>query len=161
MSRAALPAAIPMLREVRAYVLRLTDGLGADRLTATPPGWNNHALWHLGHLAVTQQLLHYGRAGLPLGVPDAAVARFRKGTSPRAWEGTQDVDADVAEVRRWLSALPERLAGDYAAGRFAGYQPYETSTGIVLRDIDDALAFNNVHEGMHVGQVLALLRLTA
>lgn len=151
------PTAIAMLGEARAFVLRLTEGLAPERLTAIPPGWNNNLLWHLGHLAVSQQLLHNGLAGLPLEVPDAALARFRKGTSPRDWDATPD----VAEVRRWLAELPARLAADYAAGRFRSFRRYETSTGIVLHDIEEAIAFNNVHEGMHAGQVIALLRLTA
>ena len=92
--------------------------------------------------------------GLPLHVPDAWLGWFRKGTSPADWTATPDRQS----VLHALTDLPARLAADYEAGVFTAFQPYETSTGITLHTLADALAFNNIHEGMHVGTILALRR---
>jgi hypothetical protein len=61
---------IETLREIRGFILRLVDGLSPEQLEAVPPGASNSILWNLGHLAVTQQLLHYKLSGLPMYLPD-------------------------------------------------------------------------------------------
>ena len=146
-------AALGTFKAIRAYVLRLTDSLSADHLMHVPPGASNNVLWNLGHLAVTQQLLHYRLSGLPLSIPEEALPLFRKGTSPADWPKTPDVEA----VRTWLAEGPERLAEDYTAGRFETYQTYPTSTGITLDSIDTAIQFNTFHEGLHVTAIKSLL----
>lgn len=145
---------IDTLREIRGFVLRLTDDLSDEQLSTVPPGASNNALWNLGHLAVTQQLLHYALSDLPMYLSDEVVAGFRKGSSPADWAGGPP--AAIGEIREWLIELPERLAEDHAAGRFETFREYPTSTGITLHDLDQALAFNNFHEGIHVGILLRL-----
>jgi hypothetical protein len=145
---------IETLREIRGFILRLVDGLSPEQLEAVPPGASNSILWNLGHLAVTQQLLHYKLSGLPMYLPDEVVDGFRKGTSPADWNGAPP--AGIGQVREWLVELPERLAEDHAAGRFESFQEYPTSTGITLHSLDEALAFNNFHEGLHGGFIMRL-----
>ncbi|MEL6611122.1 MAG: DinB family protein [Bacteroidota bacterium] len=148
--------AIALLAETRSFVLRIAGSFTDAELRTIPDGWNNHALWHLAHLAVTQQLLHYGLSGLPLLVDDDLVARCRKGTSPRDWPVGWEPDEE--HVRTLLADLPQRLAEDHAAGRFVGFKRYPTSTGITLDSFETALHFNNLHEGIHIGLLLALRR---
>lgn len=145
---------IETLREIRGFVRRLTDDLSEEQLLAQPPGASNNVLWNLGHLAVTQQLLHYKLSGLPMYLSDEVVDAFRKGTSPADWNGAPP--AGSGEIREWLVELPERLAEDHAAGRFGDFQEYPTSTGITLRTLEGAIAFNNFHEGLHAGFVMRL-----
>lgn len=145
---------IQAFREIRGFVLRLADDLSDEQLLAQPAGASNNILWNLGHLAVTQQLLHYKLSGLPMYLPDPVIDGFRKGSSPADWNGAPP--ADAAQVREWLGELPERLAEDHAAGRFETYQEYPTSTGISLHSFEQAAAFNNFHEGIHVGMILRL-----
>jgi hypothetical protein len=145
---------IETLREIRGFILRLVDGLSPEQLETVPPGASNSILWNLGHLAVTQQLLHYKLSGLPMYLPDEVVDGFRKGTSPADWNGAPP--AGIGQVREWLVELPERLAEDHAAGRFESFQEYPTSAGITLHSLDEALAFNNFHEGLHGGFIMRL-----
>ena len=37
---------------------------------------------------------------------------------------------------------------------------YETSTGFVLDSIETAIAFNNLHEGIHLGVIMALTKVS-
>ena len=142
------------LRQSRTFALAIADGLSdADRLRI-PDGWRNNALWHLGHLAVTLPLLTRGLAGVDLQVPPDLLAGCRKGSSPADW----GAPPDFGLVRQLLIAQPDQLLADYAAGRFASFKPYTTSTGAVLDGIEAAVHFNNVHEGIHVGQLLLLRR---
>ena len=55
--------------------------------------------------------------------------------------------------------LPDTLKEDFDAGIFVTYNEYETSTGLVLDSIETAIAFNNLHEGIHLGVIMALTKL--
>ena len=150
------------LRQSRTFALAIADDLSAADLVRIPGGWRNNALWHLGHLAVTLPLLTRGLAGLDLQVPPDLVAGCRKGSSPADWPGIAGgAPPDLALIRELLAGQPDQLLADYAAGRFSGFRSYTTSTGAVLDCVETAIHFNNVHEGIHVGQLLLLKRALA
>jgi hypothetical protein len=54
--------------------------------------------------------------------------------------------------------LPQQLEHDLAAGCFVNYDPYTTRTGMTINTIEDALAFNLFHEGLHVGAMLSIAK---
>jgi hypothetical protein len=147
--------AISMLKQDRALTGRVIDGLTDDQLRYVPPGFRNNILWNLGHIIVTQQLLHYRLAGQELCVSASLVAQCRNGTSPADW----DAPPEVAYLKDLLFSLPERLEEDYRQGRLETFQAYTTSTGVSLEDIDDALHFNLFHEGMHTGVIASIKKL--
>ena len=47
---------------------------------------------------------------------------------------------------------------DYNARAFKNYKEYTVSTGSTLISVDEALVFNNFHEGIHLGYILALIK---
>jgi hypothetical protein len=111
----------------------------------------------LGHLVVTQQLLCYKLSGLEMAVDDETVALFGKGSKPKEW-GEVEIPGVERLVEQGLG-LVDRLRVDYDRGAFQDFETYTTSTGFVLHNIDDAIAFNNFHEGVHLGEMRALKRL--
>ena len=145
------------IRRTRASLLAAVDGLPAEAWAEVPAGLPNNVLWNVGHVAVTAELLTYGLAGLDLPAPAGAVAAFRKGTSPAGWAAPPDVGA----TRVLLLDGADRLEADLRAGRFDGapFRPYTTTPGVTLASVDEALAFDLYHEGLHAGAVLALRRL--
>ena len=48
------------------------------------------------------------------------------------------------------------LKADYEKGLFKDFKPYATSFGMELAAIEDAILFNNAHEAMHLGTMLAI-----
>jgi hypothetical protein len=48
---------------------------------------------------------------------------------------------------------------DYDKGLFVNFTPYTTSAKVTLSGINEAIAFNLYHEGLHYGSVLALKKL--
>ena len=48
---------------------------------------------------------------------------------------------------------------DYQKGLFKKYTEYTVSTKSILTSIDEALAFNNSHEGIHFGYILAMKKI--
>ena len=52
--------------------------------------------------------------------------------------------------------LADKMEDDYANGIFKEYKEYATSFNATLSCIDDAILFNNMHETMHLGFMIAL-----
>lgn len=144
-----------ILRKSRELVLKRIEGLSHEQLHKIPEGFNNNIVWNVAHLVVTQQLLHYKLSGLQCLVPDELIENYRKGTSPSEEMNEEDFE----EVKELLAGLPDTLEEDYKEGIFKEYTEYPTSTGFVLSSIDNAIAFNNLHEGIHLGTIMALTKL--
>ncbi|MGB1041869.1 MAG: DinB family protein [Tenacibaculum sp.] len=144
-----------VLKKSRELVLKKIEGLSIEQLHKIPEGFKNNIAWNVGHLVVTQQLLHYKLSGLHCLASDELIEKCKKGTAP-----TNDFTGEeLEEIKELLMGLPDTLQEDYEAGIFTEYTEYETSTGFVLDSIDTAIAFNNLHEGIHLGVVMALVKL--
>ena len=120
-----------------------------------PEGFRNNIWWNIAHVVVTQQLLAYKLSGLQMRIPEALVEKFKKGTVP---DGTA-TDEEIKEIGAFLISTIEWLEEDYENGLFESYNSYTTSVNVTLKNIDDALAFNLFHEGLHRGAILALQKL--
>lgn len=147
---------LDLIRRNRRKVLALTEGLSTEQLTKIPPGFRNHMLWNMGHLAVALQSLCYKMSGLPMLLPADAPGLFGKGTAPSEWGSTAP---DPETVKAWLLPGAETLERDIARGLFVAYAPYETSMGNVLTSLPEALDHVLWHEGLHFGTLLALRKL--
>ena len=53
----------------------------------------------------------------------------------------------------------EKTKEDYQKGLFKKYNAYTVSTTSTLTNINEALAFNNFHEGIHFGYILAMKKI--
>lgn len=140
------------LRQIRQNCLAIADRHDPAALQLIPPGFNNNLIWNLGHILVTQQLLHYGLAKQALRIPKEWVSKYRKGTRPKGTVPQAEIDA----IRRALETTVDELEQDLQTPLFDGYEPYRTSTGVTLSNIREALLFNHMHEGIHLGSMLAI-----
>lgn len=123
-----------------------------DQLNTVPEGFNNSLFWNIAHVVVTQQLLVYKLSGVPMLIDDQLVNDYKKGTKFERPATQQEVD----QVNDLLFSTLEQTAKDIKDGRFGSFTEYPTSTGYVLTSLDDAIHFNNFHEGIHLGYILAL-----
>jgi len=144
-----------LLIKSRELVLQVIDDLTIEQLQTIPKGFKNNIAWNVAHLLVTQQLLHYKLSGVNCLIPDDLIADFRKGTFPTRNFTNEEFD----EIKDLLSALPETLIEDYEADIFQDYEEYQTSTGFVLDSLETAIAFNNYHEGLHLGIIRSIKKL--
>ena len=143
---------IDMFLQDRQLIRQALAGLSEEAYFNIPQGFDNNIAWNLGHIIVTQQALHYRLSGQPTLTNKEDVAMFKTGSSPADWTSRPD----IGRLLELLVEAGPKLQDDYAAGLFATFRPYTTFTGITLRTIEDALAFNNFHEGLHLGTILAL-----
>jgi hypothetical protein len=145
-----------MFIQGRQLIQAALAGLSEEAYLMIPPGFDNNIAWNLGHIIVTQQALHYRLSGLPTVTTKEDIAMFRTGSSPADWSQEPHID----RLLLLLAEAPQQLKQDYETGLFAAFQPYTTSIGISMKTIEDALAFNNFHEGLHLGSILALRNFT-
>lgn len=148
-------ATLDIVRQTRQSLLAVVESVPEAGRTRIPDRFNNHILWNLGHIVVTERMLVYGLSGLPLGVPDEWVAAFRKGTTPVDGEAAVPYDT----LRDAALSLPDQTEMDLRAGRFETYREYRTTPGVVLASAEGAIRFNLYHDGLHLGVILALRKL--
>ncbi|MBO0590943.1 DinB family protein [Cellulophaga sp. E16_2] len=125
-----------------------------EQLLKIPDGFRNNIWWNIAHVVVTQQVLVYKFSGLPMRVSDELVEKFRKGGVPDGTATDEEIDA----IEGFLFSTVEWMQEDYDNGVFTSYVEYKTSVNITLSKVEDAIAFNVYHEGLHMGSILALLK---
>lgn len=141
-----------ILRKSRELVVKELEGLSMDQIHKIPEGFKNNIAWNVAHLVVTQQLLHYKLSGLNCLCTDELIEAHRKGTAPTK----TFTEEEFEEVVELLLGLPDTLQEDYEAGIFENYTEYPTSTGFNLTSIENAIPFNNFHEGIHYGIIRSI-----
>jgi hypothetical protein len=139
-------------RTVRKLIAPFLEELNLDQLNSIPEGFTNNLFWNIAHVVVTQQLLVYKLSGLPMLISDELVDKYKKGSKPEH-AATQ---ADVDEIKALLFDLIDQTQADFGSGVFTQFTDYPTSSGFVLKNVQDALAYNNFHEGLHLGILMSL-----
>ena len=80
---------------------------------------------------------------------------FAKGSKPE-----RDMTAEEAKaIDAALFSTYEQYEKDITSGLFTNYQPYTTSTNMVLDSVETTQSFLLFHDGLHLGSVLALSKL--
>lgn len=142
-------------RQIRKNLLNILESMTLGDLLIIPDGFNNNIFWNIAHCVATQQLLHYYLSGNIFQIDaNCWVERYKKGTLPN-FDVTQN---EVEHLSQILIDTSELLVKDYDAGYFNEYTPYTTSFGVDLKNIQEAIIFNNIHEGLHLGYVMAQKR---
>ena len=139
-------------KTIREILLKILDNHSLEQLNKIPEGFSNNLIWNIAHCVSAQQSLVYKLSGVPSKVSVEFITKYSKGTKP---EG--DVSqAEVDEIRTLLSETLHQAEKDYADKIFLNYTEYTTSMGFTLRNVEDALSFNNYHEGTHTGIILSI-----
>lgn len=143
---------LEIARVNRAALSKIIENYSLEQLNTVPEGFNNNLIWNIAHVIVTQQLLMYKLSGLPMQVSDEMVEKYKKGTKTEGDVSQEEVDI----IKKLLLTTLNQTEKDLKDQIFKNFNEYPTSTGFVLRSIEDALHFNNFHEGIHLGYILAL-----
>lgn len=122
------------------------------QLNTIPEGFQNSIYWNIAHVVVTQQLLVYHLSELPMLVSKQFVENFRKGTKTEFEANQQEVD----NLNVMLFSTLNQTKSDYISGLFKSFTPYTVSTKSTLTNVQEAIEFNNFHEGIHLGYILAM-----
>ncbi|MCB9261148.1 MAG: DinB family protein [Flavobacteriales bacterium] len=145
--------AFEILRETRKNIVKVVEGLSIEQLNEIPTGYNNNMMWNLGHILCTQQALNYRLTNQPMNIEIGYIEKFKKGTQAAVY-----VQSDFDYFLNHLFELVDILETDYSEGKFKEFMPYETSYGIKLNNIEEAIEFAAIHEALHLGYIMAQKR---
>ncbi len=134
----------------RGYLLTIIKDISDEQMLIVPEGANNNVLWNLGHLAMSHAGLTYGPCGLDSPVPENYGALFKGGTSPSTW----DEAPSVAEVKDVFKSSHKKTLEDYKNGAFDDFKPRDFMGGVTLDNVEQAIGFNLIHEGVHIGALI-------
>lgn len=148
-----MPALLNSARIARGYMKQRIVGLSSDDLLHVPNGTDNNILWNLGHIVLSHFRLLYRPSGATVPVPETWNEWFLPGTSPAGWGAS---GPSAGAVLDQFHSQFDRIAADHANGIFAAYKPFELKSGARLNNAEEAMAFNLMHEGIHIGAVIAL-----
>lgn len=141
-------------RQIRKNLLDMLNQTPKEDLLEIPYGFNNNMYWNIAHCVATQQLLHYYLSDNPFRIDDYWIETYKKGTLPNL-----DVaNTEVEDLKFLLIETSKTLVKDYDEDLFEEYTSYTTSFGLDLKNIDHAIGFNNIHEGLHLGYAMAQKR---
>jgi len=146
---------IQATKQTRSNCLSIVKDLSTEQLHFIPDGYNNNLIWHIGHMFVSEQILCYSRSNTPLVIPESYLPLYRKGSSPREWTAK----ANINELIHYMHITSEALESDYINKRFGTFNEYPTSSGIVLKSIEDAIIYSYGHENLHYGNIISMLKL--
>jgi hypothetical protein len=139
-------------RTSREIYNRYFESFTLEQLNKIPDGCSNNLIWNIGHIMVSQQILVYTGAGLPVNVSEELIALYRRGSRPE-----RDVtQAEADAVKALLFSTIEKTEDDYRNGIFTTYNARKSELGFDLSSVEDAIAFNNYHEGIHLGIMLQM-----
>jgi len=139
-------------KTIREILLKILESHSLEQLNKVPEGFNNNIIWNIGHCISSQQVLVYKLSGLPTMVSEDFILKYRKGTKPEGDVSQEEVDL----IKSFLLSTFEKTKNDFESGLFVDYNEYTTSMGFTLRNVQDALDFNNYHEGIHTGIVMSI-----
>lgn len=139
-------------RTSRNNILKFLDNYTLEQLNKVPHGFNNNLIWNIAHVVVVQQMIVYGRSGLPMMVPAEMIDKYKKGTRPESDATQEEVDA----IRSLLFTAIEQTEKDWDNQIFKNYEEFTSATGFHMQSARDAIVFNNYHEAMHTGVMMGI-----
>jgi len=149
---------IPKIKGFRLALLKQLEGLSTQQLNQIPTGFNNNISWNLGHLISAQQNMCYVRSGLPITVDDKYFSPYMSGTKPEKFIDEQD----IKNIKELFITSIHQLQSDYDKKIFENYSPSAMIPkvfGFEVTNINDAIEYLLLHEGLHHGYILSLKHL--
>jgi len=147
---------VASLRFARSILDGLCKDFPEDKLTYQPAMTDNHLIWTLGHLAVTNQWFAGLLDGQPATLPERYEERFGYKSKPNP---DRDFYPPLSDVQRYHEASFARLvrAAEQLTDDELG-SPCAQDSGGFARDKGEVLERAVWHEGWHAGQISSLRR---
>lgn len=140
------------LLQTRKNIIGVLKSVG-EKANIIPEDYSNNMYWNAAHCLVTQQLLCYRLSGLEVNYDEEFIEGFKKGSKASS-------DSVSSEKISWLISELEssviKMKEDYENGLFKSFKEYPTSYGVSLNSSEEAIQFNVVHEGLHLGYMMAM-----
>lgn len=136
----------------RNLYLKYLDNYSLEQLNFIPDGFSNNLIWNIAHVIVSQQKLVYTLSGLPMHISQEMMEKYQNGSKPDGKVSKSEVDV----IRSLLISTINQTKSDFENGIFKEFNPYQTKTGFYLGTLQEAIEFNNYHEGIHYGIMMQI-----
>ena len=130
------------------------DKYSLEQMNIVPDKFSNNIIWNIGHIVAAQQSLVYKTSNLPMNITEEYFDKYKPGTKPVGAVS----QGEVNEIKSLLTSMVEQTEADLANGKFVSFTERNTITGFHLGNLQDALVFNNYHEGLHMGYIKSIAR---
>lgn len=131
----------------RNIYLNYVEKYSLEQLNTIPEGFSNNLIWNIAHIVVSQQKLVYTLSGLPMHISQDMMEKYQNGSKPDGKATQEEVD----QIKALLISTVNQTKSDFDNGIFKEFNPYQTKTGFYLGSLEEAIQFNNYHEGIHLG----------
>lgn len=138
----------------RSFLKGFLENTSPEDLLKIPNGFKNNILWNIGHIVTVQQQLIYELSGIEMKIDPDFAEQYKRGSFPTA---AVSID-EIKNIKELLLSTIEKTKEDYENKIFKHYKEYTTATKVLLKNVEDAMLFNNYHEGIHLGYILALYK---
>ncbi len=152
---------------IRNQILNVVNNIPEEKIIIIPDIFSNNILWIFGHLIRTRNFLLFRLANEPSKFPQELETLFTKGSSPKNWQFLEsnlgmliinDKEVHIKNLKNDLIQLEENLFNSSLDFIKKNYdknlkEPYTTSTGFIIDNLQKAFQYNIVHESIHLGQL--------
>lgn len=138
------------LKSARAVQSKFLSQYNYEQLTRIPDGFSNSILWNFGHIVVSQHLLSNGK----LKISRDLISKYKRGSSGKENITKEQFDGFISQS----NDLVEDLIEDYQELKKNQFNSFITGLQNELNSIDDAIEFNNTHEGIHLGIMMSIAK---
>ncbi len=139
----------------REIITNILNDHDEEQLVKIPKGLNNNLLWNIGHIVTVNQKLIYKSTNTPIIISEPIFLQYNSGTFPNPENDLRN----ISQIKEALNTTFEQSILDYQHSNFGDFKELTTGTGFHLETIEDAFAFNNYHEALHIGLMLNLKKL--
>ncbi|MBM3402907.1 MAG: DinB family protein [Bacteroidetes bacterium] len=146
---------LDLIRRIRFNALELVSGLTVQELNRIPEGFNNNIIWNLGHLIAVQEGIFYLRGKLELNIEQEFFNSFKNGSRPERVIHLEEIE----NIKSLLFSSLDQFESDLKKNAFHDYPLWTTGMGIQINSIEEAINFLPVHEGLHLGHIMAYKRI--
>ena len=146
---------LELFRQNRKNIISLLEEHTLEQVNMILPASRNNLIWNAGHLLVSQQFLWYHFSGLELQVGEDLIGKYAENSVPSGQATRKEFD----NIKSLLQSSTDKSIADYHDNRFKSYNAYASDYfGLTMNSIDEAIQFNNYHEGVHFGHMAQFRR---
>lgn len=149
----SLSATFKSTISTRKSISIILDRVPLELLNAIPEGQNNNIVWNAAHLIAVQQTLVNRRSGYQYTEDKFITKEFLPGSKPTGYFDKET----VGHIKDRIVTNALEMEKAYSEGLYSTYTPFETRTKIELATVEDAINFELMHTGLHLGYIISYL----
>ena len=147
---------LELFKKTRENILGLVNTLSLEQINKIPDGFTGNIAWHLGHMVATHKGLVYQLNGVAGNLDKEFVQMYKKDSKPERDISQNELDFIKDQLKDQVAELEADIKSDNVFGKNI---PYKTAFNYEITNLKDAVTFNNLHQAMHVGYILAMKNL--